>query len=163
MYFLSQTKNNISILELHHLAGLSYPTVWRMKHKLVQIMYERKNSTRLSGRAEVDDAYLGGENSGGKTDRGYENKVPFIAAVQTNDKHNPLYVVFSKVKTFSNTEVKAWANRSLVPATTWSPIDYGASSQSLSPDASNNVRLSAKAEKAQTWNTFPGSIPSLAT
>jgi transposase-like protein len=118
MYFLSQTKNNVSILELHRLVGLSYPTAWRMKHKLMQVMYERENSTRLSGRVEVDDAYLGGENPGGKAGRGSENKVPFIAAVQTNDKHNPLYVVFSKVKTFSNAEVKAWANRSLSPATT---------------------------------------------
>ena len=31
MYFLSQTKNNISILELHRLVGVSYPAAWRMK------------------------------------------------------------------------------------------------------------------------------------
>ncbi len=118
MYFLSQTKNNVSILELRRLVGLSYQTAWRMKHKLIQVMYERESSTRLSGRVEVDDAYLGGENPGGKAGRGYENKVPFIAAVQTNDKRHPLYVIFSRVKAFSNAEVKAWADRSLVPATT---------------------------------------------
>lgn len=118
MYFLSQTKNNISILELHRLLGLSYPAAWRMKHKLMQVMYEREHSTRLSGRVEVDDAYLGGENPGGKAGRGSENKVPFIAAVQTNDKNNPMYVIFSKIKTFSHSEVKNWADRSLVPAAT---------------------------------------------
>lgn len=118
MYFLSQTKNNVSILELRRLTGLSYPAAWRMKHKLMQVMVERENSTRLSGRVEVDDAYLGGENPGGKAGRGSENKVPFIAAVSTNDKNHPLYVVFSRVKTFSNDEVKEWARRSLVPATT---------------------------------------------
>jgi len=118
MYFLSQTKNNISILELRRLTGLSCPAAWRMKHKLMQVMYERESSTRLSGRVEVDDAYLGGENPGGKAGRGSENKVPFIAAVQTNEKSNPLYVVFSRVKAFSNAEVKAWADRSLVPSAT---------------------------------------------
>ena len=118
MYFLSQTKNNVSILELRRLVGLSYPSAWRMKHKLMQVMYERENSTRLCGRVEVDDAYLGGENPGGKAGRGSENKVPFVAAVQTNEKHHPMYVVFSRVKAFSNAEIKAWANRSLVPATT---------------------------------------------
>ena len=102
MYFLSQTKNSASILELHRLTGLSYPTAWRMKHKLMQVMYERESSTRLSGRVEVDDAYLGGENPGGKVGRGSENKVPFIAAVQTNGKHHPLYVIFSRVSAFSN-------------------------------------------------------------
>lgn len=118
MYFLSQTKNNVSILELRRLTGLSYPTAWRMKHKLMQVMYEREGSTRLCGRVEVDDTYLGGENPGGKAGRGSENKVPFIAAVQTNDKHHHLYVVFSRVKAFSNAEIKVWADRSLVPATT---------------------------------------------
>ena len=34
-------------------------------------------------RVEIDDAYLGGERSGGKVGRGSENKVPFVAAVQT--------------------------------------------------------------------------------
>ena len=118
MYFLSQTKNNVSILELRRLTGLSYPTAWRMKHKLMQVMYEREGSTRLCGRVEVDDAYLGGENPGGKAGRGSENKIPFIAAVQTNDKHHPLYVVFSRVKAFSNAEIKDWADHSLVPETT---------------------------------------------
>ncbi len=70
-------------------------------------MSERETSTRLSVRVEVDDAYLGGENPGGKAERGSENKVPFIAAVQTNDKNNPSYVVFSRVKAFSNVEIKA--------------------------------------------------------
>ncbi len=105
-------------MELGRLAGLSYPTAWRMKHKLMQVMYERETTTRLSGRVEVDEAYLGGENPGGKAGRGSENKGPFIAAVQTNNQNNPLYVVFTKVKGFSQAEVKAWAARSLVSATT---------------------------------------------
>ena len=50
--------------------------------------------------------------------RGSENKVPFIAAVQTNEQNNPVYAVFSKVKTFSGEEVKIWAKRSLVPERT---------------------------------------------
>ena len=115
MYFLSQTKNNVSILELKRLIGISYPAAWRMKHKLMQVMFEREGTTKLSGRVEIDDAYLGGENSGGKAGRGSENKVPFIAAVQTNEQNNPVYAVFSKVKTFSGEEVTTWAKRSLVP------------------------------------------------
>ena len=118
MYFLSQTKNKVSILELRRLTGLSYPAAWRMKHNLMLVMYERETTTRLSGRVKVDDDYLGGENPGGKAGRGSENKVPFIAAVQTDSKNHPLYVVFAKAKGFSYAEVKAWATRSLVPATT---------------------------------------------
>ncbi|MBN1547371.1 MAG: IS1595 family transposase [Syntrophaceae bacterium] len=118
MYFLSQNKNNVSILELKRLVGLSYPAAWRMKHKLMQVMYERESTTKLSGRVEIDDAYLGGENPGGKVGRGSENKVPFVAAIQTNQKGHPVYAVFSRVKTFSNEEIAAWATRSLVPSHT---------------------------------------------
>ena len=115
MYFLTQNKNNVSTLELRRLLGISYPAAWRMKHKLMQVMFERESTTRFSSRVEVDDAYLGGENPGGKAGRGSENKVPFIAAVQTNNQNNPLYAVFSQVKAFTREEVTAWANRSLVP------------------------------------------------
>jgi ribosomal protein L37AE/L43A len=118
MYLLTQNKNNISTLELRRLLGVSYPAAWRIKHKLMQVMLERESETRLSGRVEVDDAYLGGENPGGKAGRGSENKLPFIAAVQTNNQNNPLYAVFSQVKAFTREEVTAWANRSLVPDAT---------------------------------------------
>ena len=114
MYFLTQNKNNVSTLELKRLVGVSYPAAWRIKHKLMQIMYEREIATKLSGRVEIDDAYLGGENPGGKAGRGSENKVPFIAAVQTNNQNNPLYAVFSPIKALDNEHVATWANHSLV-------------------------------------------------
>lgn len=117
MYFLTQNKNNVSSLELMRLLGISYPAAWRMKHKLMQVMLERESTTRLSSRVEIDDAYLGGENPGGKSGRGSENKVPFIAAIQTN-QNKPLYAVFSRVRAFTHEEVAAWANRSLVPSAT---------------------------------------------
>ena len=85
MFFLTQSKNNVSILELRRLAGISYRAAWRIKHKLMQAMFDREQATVLSGRVEIDDAYLGGELPGGKVGRGSESKVPFIAAVQTNN------------------------------------------------------------------------------
>lgn len=115
MFFLTQNKNNVSMLELRRLIGVSYRAAWRIKHKLMQVMYEREQSTILSGRVEIDDAYLGGELPGGKAGRGSENKVPFIAAVQTNNQGHPLYAVFSTVKSFCKEEVESWARRSLVP------------------------------------------------
>ena len=43
----------------------------------------REVGRQLTGRVEIDDAYLGGERSGGKTGRGPENKVLHMTAVQT--------------------------------------------------------------------------------
>lgn len=118
IFFVTQNKNHISALELKRHLGVCYRTAWRMKQKLMQVMFEREKPTVLSGRVEVDDAYLGGENPGGKVGRGSENKSPFIAAVQTNEKGNPVYAVFSPVKTFSLNDVAAWAKNSLSPRTT---------------------------------------------
>lgn len=78
-------------------------------------MCEREKATKLSGRIEADDAYLGGENPDGKAGRGSENKVPFIAAVQTNEKGHPVYAVFSPIKTFNCEEIENWAKQRLVP------------------------------------------------
>ena len=118
MYFLTQTKNNVSALELMRLVGVCYRTAWRMKHKLLQVMTEREAPRKLDGRVEVDDAYLGGELVGGKPGRGSENKVAFIAAVQTSETNHPLLAVFSRVKSFSLAEVKEWSAKHLAMSAT---------------------------------------------
>lgn len=53
----------------------------------------REEDRQLSGRVEVDDAYLGGERSGETPGRGLENKVPFVVAVQTVGIRNPPHLV----------------------------------------------------------------------
>ena len=55
--------------------------VWRIRHKLMQVMMERDREHTLSGWIQLDDAYLGGERSGGKRGRGAPGKTPFVAAV----------------------------------------------------------------------------------
>ena len=85
MYILTQTKNGVSALEMKRQLGISYNAAWRMKHKLLQVMKERDDGKPLSGTIQVDDAYWGGERSGGKRGRGAPGKTPFVAAVQTNE------------------------------------------------------------------------------
>lgn len=100
-------------MELMRVLGASYPAVWRLKHKLMQVMLEREENTILSGRVELDDAYLGGEEPGGKRGRGSENKVPFLAAISTDDEGHPKYAVLTPVKGFTTTEVTKWSAKYL--------------------------------------------------
>jgi hypothetical protein len=44
---------------------------------------------KLEGRVEIDDAYLGGERSGGKRGRGAAGKTPIVAAVETTAERKP--------------------------------------------------------------------------
>ena len=92
MHLLTQSKNNVAALELMRHLGVCYKTAWLMKHKLMEVMRVREDGRQLDGRVEIDDAYLGGERSGGKTGRGSENKVPFVAAVQTTPDGQPQFV-----------------------------------------------------------------------
>ena len=112
MHFLTQSKNNVSALELKRHLGVCYKTAWLMKHKLMEVMRQREDSRVLDGRVEIDDAYLGGERAGGKRGRGSENKIPFIAAVQTTPDGHPLYACFAK-QPFTTEAVAIWAAKSL--------------------------------------------------
>lgn len=113
MYLMTQSKNNISALSLKRHLGVSYKAAWLLKHKLMEVMAEREERRTLSGRVEIDDAYLGGERCGGKAGRGSENKVPFVAAVQTNEKGHPLFVRFDPLASFSSAAIERWGNRFL--------------------------------------------------
>src|SRR3954454_3977813 len=90
IYHLAQGKNGISSIELARRLGVTQPTAWLMKHKLMRAMAEREaRKPKLAGRVEVDDAYLGGERSGGKRGRGAAGKTPIIAAVETTAERKP--------------------------------------------------------------------------
>ena len=113
MHLLTQAKNNVSALELKRHLGVSYPTAWLVKHKLMEVMRLREDTRQLTGRVELDDAYLGGERSGGKRGRGSQNKVPFIAAVQTTDDGKPVLACFAQVP-LTRQAVERFIARSLV-------------------------------------------------
>ena len=66
IYFMTQDKKGASAMKLHRQLGISYNAAWRMRHKLMQVMMERDREHLLGGFIQLDDAYLGGERSGGK-------------------------------------------------------------------------------------------------
>jgi len=117
MHLITQAKNGVSALELKRHVGVSWPTAWMMKHKILQVMFEREDSRRLTGRVEIDDAYLGGEHHGGKPGRGSPNKVPFVAAVQTTDSGEAVLMCLAQCR-FTKEAINAFAAKSLTaPAT----------------------------------------------
>ena len=72
MHLLTQSKSNVAALELMRHLGVCYKTAWLVKHKLMEVIRVREDDRQLDGRVETDDAYLGGERSGGKVGRGSE-------------------------------------------------------------------------------------------
>ena len=113
IYFMTQGKKGCSAMTLHRQLGISYNAAWRMRHKLMQVMMERDRAHPLGGWVELDDAYLGGERSGGKRGRGAPGKTPFVAAVETNEQGHPLRMKLTVVEGFRLTEIAAWAQQHL--------------------------------------------------
>ena len=112
-----QAKNNVAGLELARHLGVCYRTAWLIKHKIMEVMRQREEGRQLTGRIEMDDAYLGGERHGGCAGRGSENKVSFVAAVQTTETGRPQLVCFSK-RTFTKESLRKFMFTSIaLPAT----------------------------------------------
>jgi len=113
MYLLTQSKKGMSSLELARHLGVSQNTAWAIKHKLMQVMLERDSDRKLKGRIEADDAYMGGERRNGKRGRGSENKIPFIAAVETTEEGHPRKIKLQVLSGFRKKEISRWAKAHL--------------------------------------------------
>ena len=115
MYHLTQSKQGISSIELGRRLGVTQTTAWKIKHKLKQVMMERDAGQQLTGRVEMDDAYLGGERTGGKRGRGAVGKTPFVAAVQTTPEGKPVRIKLGRVSGFSSQALSTFAKRCIGP------------------------------------------------
>src|SRR5918911_1671624 len=118
IYHLTQSKNGISSIELGRRLGVEQGTAWLVKQKLMRAMAAREAAKpKLEGRVEVDDAYLGGERSGGERGRGAAGRTPVVAAVETTPERKPRRLRLSVVKGFRKKEVEKLAKRDLAPGT----------------------------------------------
>src|SRR5918998_5709984 len=116
IYHLTQSKGGISSIELGRRLGVRRQTAWLRKHKRMRAMAAREaEKPRLSGRVEIDDAYLGGERSGGKRGRGAAGKTPVVAAVETTAERKPRRLKLTVVKGFRKKEVEKLAKRDFAP------------------------------------------------
>ena len=115
VHLIVTAKNGISSVELGRRLGVKQPTAWTMKHKIMAVMARREADTPLSGRVEMDDAYLGGARAGAKRGRGAPGKTPFVAAVSTSPEGRPRKVKLVPVKGFRKREIARGAKRWLAP------------------------------------------------
>jgi predicted RNA-binding Zn-ribbon protein involved in translation (DUF1610 family) len=96
IYLMSRDKRGISAAKLSRDIGVSYPAAWLMLHKLRQAMSDRDAGYMLSHIVEVDDAYFGAPEEGGKRGHGTD-KTLGVAALQVDEAGRPLYLKLSVV------------------------------------------------------------------
>ena len=115
IHLISQAKTGMSALALKRDLGVSYPTAWLLHQKINRAMADREAAHLLQGAVQLDDAYLGGERSGGKAGRGSENKVPFVAALSLDEKGGPTHLKLDVVSGFTSQAIGKWAKTRLKP------------------------------------------------
>jgi len=111
IYLITQSKISISALSLKRSVGVSYNTALLIKHKIQHVMKMRDDSKPISANLiQIDDAYWGGKKRDGRRGRGATGKIPFVAAVSTNEKGHPVHMRFSHIKSFSQKAISDWAS-----------------------------------------------------
>jgi len=155
IYHLTQSKGGISSIELGRRLGIRRQTAWLVKHKLMRTMAAREAAKpKLSGRVEVDDAYLGGERSGGERGRGAAGKTPIVAAVETTPERRPRRLRLSVVKGFRKKEVEKIAKRDFEPGS--NVVSDGLSCWPAVERAGcqHFPMVTGTGKKAATWSPF---------
>ena len=124
----------------------------------------RGRKPKLQGRVEIDDAYLGGQRSGGKRGRGAAGKTPFVAAVETTAERKPRRLRLTVVKGFRKKEIATLAKRDLAAGSNvvtdglscWTAVSEGRLRPL--PDG-DRLRAQGREEVPFTWvNTALGNI-----
>lgn len=85
MWYVTSQKNGASALAVERLLGLgSYKTAWALLHKLRRAMV-RPDRDQLSGQVEVDETFVGGEETG-REGRGALTKALVVIAAEENGR-----------------------------------------------------------------------------
>ncbi|MDA1090992.1 MAG: IS1595 family transposase [Proteobacteria bacterium] len=66
MYLFTTSRHGVPAKELQRQLGVSYPTAFRMAHKIREYMGAIDGQPPLTGHVEVDETYIGGRVKGGK-------------------------------------------------------------------------------------------------
>jgi transposase-like protein len=108
----------------------------------------------MSGRVEVDDAYLGGVRSGGKRGRGAAGKTPFVAAVETSLDRKPRRLKLQVVKGFRKAEIAKLAQSSFAAGSNVVSDGLSCWRSVEAAGCDHFPMLSGSGKKAARWPSF---------
>jgi transposase-like protein/ribosomal protein L37AE/L43A len=96
VFMMADDKRGVSAAKLARNINVSQPTAWLMLHKIRKAMADRDAGYILSKIVEIDDAYFGAPDEGGKRGRGTD-KTPGVIALEIDEQGRPLYVKLNVV------------------------------------------------------------------
>lgn len=97
---LCEAKKGMSACQVQRTIGVSYKTAWYLCHRIRAAMVET-NTPKLDGKVEMDETYVGGQNSGRGRHRRLENKEIVIGIRQRNGELRLFHSKDVKAKTLA--------------------------------------------------------------
>jgi transposase-like protein len=116
IYLMGSDKRGCSALRLKRELGIAYDTAWTMSHKIRKAMGDRDDLYLLQGVVEMDEAFFGSPDEGGKRGRG-SDKTPVVIGLSLGKKGEPEYCKAQVLNRADGEAVKAFAISAVEPGT----------------------------------------------
>jgi transposase-like protein len=104
IYLFTHDKRGISALQTARTVGISYGAAWLILQKLRKAMGDRDTKYLLDGVVEMDDAFFGAPDEGGKRGRGTE-KTPAIIALSLDEGGQPGHLKIEMVEAVNGANI----------------------------------------------------------
>ena len=110
IYGMATDKRGYSATQLSKDIEVSYPTAWLILHKIREAMKNRDETYHLGGIVEMDEAYFGGPDDGGKRGRG-TNKTKVLVGLSLNETGSPGYAKMEVISDIKGQTILGFAQR----------------------------------------------------
>lgn len=123
VYLVSTDKRGYSATALQKQLGIGYKAAWYLLQRIRTAMMERDWDYMLSGIVELDDAFFGAADEGGKRGRG-TSKAKVVVGLSLNEKGHPQYVKMEVVDDLTADTIAAFAEANVTTGSTISSDAY---------------------------------------
>ena len=123
IYLVSTDKRGYSAMALHRELQISYKTAWYLLHRIRTAMFDRELDYILSGFVEIDDAYIGSVDEGGKRGRGTD-KTKIVVGISLDDKKRPQFLKIEVVDNLDSDVINGFAGFNIKSGSTISTDAY---------------------------------------
>ena len=123
IYFVGRDKRGCSAVLLAKELEISYKAAWFMLHRIRKAMQDRDSQYLLAGVVELDDAYFGSPDEGGKRGRG-TSKAKVMVGLSLDDKGHPQYLKMQVVNDLKKETIAEFANTNVKTGSTISSDAY---------------------------------------
>jgi hypothetical protein len=118
---LAATKKALSSAELSRQLGISLPSAWLLRRKIMHAMSLKEDELMLQGIIELDDGFIGGRDSGGKRGRGAGRKTTVVVSAEETANGELALVHMKVIKDASGDSLHELRLRPFAREALWRP------------------------------------------